>query len=262
MNIPLTITETQEGLKQKEFTAINLVDSYLERIKKYDKEFNSILTVTEEEAYDKAKKVDALISVKGEQAFEEFPLLGVAVIHKDLFLTKGVRTTAASKVLESYVPAYSATVVKKLDEAGCIMLGKANCDAWAHGCSGENSDFGPTHNPWDRERVPGGSSSGSASAIAANFTLLATGTDTGGSIRQPANFCGIVGLKPTYGAVSRYGIVAMASSLDTIGHLTRTVSDSRQVFKVTEGKDGKDSIVPGPKGANCLSMFINLGVIS
>ncbi len=138
-------------------------------------------------------------------------------------------------------------MVERLEKAGCILIGKTNCDAWAHGASGENSDFGPTKNPWKKEFVPGGSSSGSAAAIAANFSLIATGTDTGGSIRQPANFCGVVGLKPTYGAVSRYGIVAMASSLDSIGHFGRTVDDVRKVFEVTKGADGNDSTVVNSK---------------
>jgi aspartyl-tRNA(Asn)/glutamyl-tRNA(Gln) amidotransferase subunit A len=194
-------------------------------------------------AYKQAKRADELIGAGGRSVVEQYPLLGAALVHKDLFLTKGIRTTAASRVLESYIPPYSATVVKKLEDAGCIMLGKANCDAWAHGASGENSDFGPTKNPWDMHYVPGGSSSGSAAAVAANLSLVATGTDTGGSIRNPANFCGLVGLKPTYGAVSRYGVVAMASSLDSIGHLARTTEDSERIFNVTKGEDGKDSNV-------------------
>ena len=174
-------------------------------------------------------------------AFKKYPLLGVVVSHKDLFLTKGIRTTASSNVLKDYVPSYSGTVVKKLEEAGSIIIGKTNCDAWAHGASGENSDFGPTKNPWNKEYVPGGSSSGSVAAVAANFTMFATGTDTGGSIRQPANFSGVVGFKPTYGAVSRYGVIAMASSLDSVGHFTRTVKDSRKIFEITKGEDFKDS---------------------
>jgi len=247
MNIPLTIKETQAGLLERKFTASQLVDAYLNRISRFDKELNSFLTVSEKEAYSQAKKVDRLIDQLGEVALERRPLLGVVVAHKDLFLTKGIRTTAGSKVLESYVPVYSATVVEKLEKAGAIIIGKTNCDAWAHGASGENSDFGPTKNPWNKKYVPGGSSSGSAAAVAANLTLFATGTDTGGSVRQPANFCGLVGLKPTYGAVSRYGIVAMASSLDSIGHLTRSVSDAEKIFAVTAGEDGKDSTLKNPE---------------
>jgi len=243
MEIPLTIKETQDGLLKGKFTAVGLVNSYLERINKHNKDLNAFLTVCEEEAYKKAKEADERIKDLKEKAFTDFPLLGVCISFKDLFLTKGVRTTAGSKVLEDYVPAYSATVVERLEKTGCIILGKLNCDAWAHGASGENSDFGPTRNPWNKDFVPGGSSSGSAAAVAANLTLISTGTDTGGSIRQPANFCGVVGLKPTYGAVSRYGIVAMGSSLDSIGHLTRTVEDSEAIFNVTKGEDGCDGTV-------------------
>lgn len=243
MDIPLTIKETQAGLLKGKFTAVGLVDSYLERINKYNKDLNVFLTVCEGDAYKKAKEADERIKSLKEKAFADFPLLGVTVSYKDLFLTKGVRTTAGSKVLEDYLPPYSATVVERLEKAGCIMLGKLNCDAWAHGASGENSDFGPTRNPWNKEFVPGGSSSGSAVSVAANLTLISTGTDTGGSIRQPANFCGVVGLKPTYGAVSRYGVVAMASSLDSIGHFSRSVEDSETVFNVTKGEDGKDGTV-------------------
>lgn len=247
MNIPLTIKETQEGLIKKKFSAVQLVDAYFGRIEKFDKKINSFLTLSGDMAYLQAKEVDKKIEELGKTAFDKNPLLGVTVAHKDLFLTKGLKTTAGSKVLENYVPVYSATVVKKLENAGTITLGKTNCDAWAHGASGENSDFGPTKNPWDKEHVPGGSSSGSAAAISAQFSLIATGTDTGGSIRQPANFCGVVGFKPTYGAVSRYGVIAMASSLDSVGHLGLTVEDIEKVFEVTKGEDGKDSTVKNTK---------------
>lgn len=247
MSLPLTIKETQEGLRKKKFKTSEIVKEYLERIKKYDKGINSFLTLTEDVAFEKASRTDEAIEFLGEAVFARYPLLGVTVAFKDLFLTKGVRTTAGSKVLESYIPTYSASVVEKLQNAGCILIGKTNCDAWAHGASGENSDFGPTKNPWKKEFVPGGSSSGSAAAIAANFSLISCGTDTGGSIRQPANFCGVVGLKPTYGAVSRYGIVAMASSLDSVGHFARTVEDARRVFEITKGEDGYDGTVVNSK---------------
>ncbi len=240
---PLTIKETQDGLLKGRFSAVDLVNFYLTRIQKFDKKINAYLTVSEEIAFKQAKNVDKQIENFREKAIEEKPLLGVVVSHKDLFLTKGVRTTAGSKVLESYIPPYSATVVQKLEKAGCIMLGKLNCDAWAHGSSGENSDFGPTKNPWNPKYVPGGSSSGSGASMAANFTLIATGTDTCGSVRLPANYCGLYGLKPTYGTVSRYGVVAMASSLDSIGHYGRCVDDIRKVFNVTKGEDGRDSTV-------------------
>ncbi len=247
MNIPLTIKETQEGLISKKFSAVQLVDAYLGRIEKFDKDINSFLTLSDELAYLQAKEVDKKIEEMGKEAIKEYPLLGVTIAHKDLFMTKGLRTTAASKVLENYVPTYSATVVKRLEKAGAITLGKTNCDAWAHGASGENSDFGPTKNPWNKEYVPGGSSSGSAAAVSAQFSLISTGTDTGGSIRQPANFCGIVGFKPTYGAVPRYGVIAMASSLDSVGHMGLTVEDVEKVFEITKGEDRKDGTVKNAK---------------
>ncbi len=233
--LPLTIKDTQEGLRKKEFSAVELVDAYLERIKKYNADYNIFLTVSEEEAYAKAKEID--------KSDKHLHLAGVSVGYKDIFLTKGVRTTAGSKVLESYVPAYSATSVTKLEAAGAIPIGKLNCDAWAHGASGENSDFGPTKNPWNKEYVPGGSSSGSAAAVSAGLSLIALGSDTGGSTRQPANFCNLVGLKPTYGAISRYGVVAMSSSLDTVGSLAHTVEDVEIMFNVLRGEDGFDATV-------------------
>ena len=241
MDIPLTINVLHKDLKEKKYSLVELVDSYLQRIKIFDKDINSFNTVSDDYAYKKAKEFDNSLQDLGEEAFKKYPLLGAVVAHKDLFLTKGIRTTASSNVLKSYIPAYSGTVVKKLEEAGTIMIGKTNCDAWAHGASGENSDFGITKNPWNKNYVPGGSSSGSACSVASNFTMFATGTDTGGSIRQPANLTGVVGLKPTYGAVSRYGIIAMASSLDSVGHFTRVVEDSKKIFEITRGEDGKDS---------------------
>jgi aspartyl-tRNA(Asn)/glutamyl-tRNA(Gln) amidotransferase subunit A len=252
MNLPLTIHETQKGLSAKKFSAVELVDSYLARINAFDKNLNSFITVSDDLAYTQAKKVDLLIRELGNVAFERYPLLGAIVAHKDLFLTKGLRTTAASKVLTNYTPSYSAHVVKRLSRAGCIIIGKTNCDAWAHGASGENSDFGDTKNPWNNKFVSGGSSSGSAVSVSANFSLIATGTDTGGSIRCPANFCGVVGLKPTYGAVSRYGVIAMGSSLDSVGHLTHSVDDVDRVFRATRGEDGYDSTIktPHPKIKN------------
>ena len=240
-NNPLTIEETQNGLRKKKYSAVELVDSYLGNIQEYDKEINSFITVTEDEAYAGARNVDKLIADYGDKAFVDYPLLGVSLSHKDLFLSKGVRTTAGSKALDSYIPPYSATVVDKLDKAGCILIGKNNCDAWAHGSSGENSDFGPTKNPWNKKYVPGGSSSGSAAAVSAGFALASTGTDTGGSVRLPANFCGIVGLKPTYGVVSRFGVVAMASSLDSVGNFGHCSGDVKKVFDLVKGTDGADS---------------------
>ena len=235
MNIPLTIKETQDGLKSKKFSAVELVDSYLAQINKYNKEFNIFLTVTEELAYAKAKEID-----RGDRTN---PLSGVVVSYKDIFLTKGVRTTAGSKILESYVPPYSATSVNRIEAAGAIPIGKLNCDAFAHGSSGENSDFGVTKNPWNKKYVSGGSSSGSGAVLSANMSLISTGTDTCGSIRLPANYNYAVALKPTYGAVSRYGVIAMASSLDCIGPLGRCVDDVETVFNVIKGEDGFDGTV-------------------
>ena len=235
MDLPLTIKETQKGLIEKKFSAVELTDSYLERINKYNKEYNIFLTVSEEDAYKKAKEID--------KSEKKLPLAGVVTGYKDIFLTKGIRTTAGSKVLEGYIPPYSATAVKRIEEAGGITLGKLNCDAWAHGSSGENSDFGPTKNPWNRGCTPGGSSSGSGAALSANMCLVTTGTDTCGSIRLPANYGYLVSLKPTYGAVSRYGVIAMASSLDSVGPLGHTVGDVETVFNVIKGGDGHDSTV-------------------
>ncbi|MDO8621299.1 MAG: Asp-tRNA(Asn)/Glu-tRNA(Gln) amidotransferase subunit GatA [Candidatus Levybacteria bacterium] len=232
----LTIKEAREGLKSKKFSSVELTKACLEQIKKHNKDLNAFITVTEKEALDQAKSADELIS-----SGQDLPLLGIPIALKDLFSTKGIKTTAGSKVLENYVPQYDATVVKKIKDAGAVIVGKTNLDAWAHGSSGENSDFGPTKNPWNKEYVPGGSSSGSAVSVASDMCLAATGTDTGGSIRLPASFNNVVGLKPTYGKVSRYGIIAMASSLDSIGHFTKTVEDSEIMLSVTGGKDIMDA---------------------
>ena len=241
----LTIKEAREGLRGKKFSSVELTRACLEQIKKHNKDLNAFITITEKEALQQAKASDELAS-QGE-TLEAKPLLGIPIGLKDLFLTKGIKTTAGSKVLENYIPQYDATVVKKLKDAGAVIIGKTNLDAWAHGSSGENSDFGPAKNPWNQEYVPGGSSSGSAAAITADMCIASTGTDTAGSIRLPASFNNIVGLKPTYGRVSRYGIVAMASSLDSIGHLTKTVEDSALFFNVTAGKDPMDATtLPNP----------------
>jgi aspartyl-tRNA(Asn)/glutamyl-tRNA(Gln) amidotransferase subunit A len=235
-NLPLTIKEIQDGLRSKKFSAVELVDNYLAQIKKYNSEYNIFLTVTEELAYKKAKELDNVGTY-------ENPLSGIVTSYKDIFLTEGVRTTAGSKVLENYIPAYSATTVNRIENAGGIMIGKLNCDAFAHGSSGENSDFGVTKNPWNKEYTSGGSSSGSGAVLSANMSLISTGTDTCGSIRLPANYGYSVSLKPTYGAVSRYGVIAMASSLDTVGPMGRCVDDVETVFKVIKGEDGFDGTV-------------------
>lgn len=235
----LTLSQALEKLKNKEISSLELTKAYLERIKKVDPKINAFITVTENEALEQAKKADILI-----ENGENLPLLGIPIALKDLFITEGIKTTAASKVLENYVPQYDATIVRKLKEAGTVILGKLNSDAWAHGASGENSDFGPTKNPYNIEYVPGGSSSGSAASVASDMCIFSMGTDTGGSIRLPASFCNVVGLKPTYGRVSRNGIIAMASSLDSIGHITKTVEDSAIVLSVTAGQDKYDATTP------------------
>lgn len=252
-DLPLTIKETQEGLKSKAFSAVELVDGYLSQINKYNKEYNIFLTISEEKAYTKAKELDKI------GKFDE-PLSGVAVAYKDIFLTKSVRTTAGSKILESYVPAYSATCVKRIENAGAISLGKLNCDAFAHGSSGENSDYGPTLNPWNKNYIPGGSSSGSGATLSANMSLISTGTDTCGSIRLPANYNYLVSLKPTYGAVSRYGVIAMASSIDTVGPIARTVEDVQTVFDVIKGEDGFDGTVTNKKSKDMTKSKFKIGI--
>ncbi|HUV42948.1 MAG TPA: Asp-tRNA(Asn)/Glu-tRNA(Gln) amidotransferase subunit GatA [Patescibacteria group bacterium] len=228
--------EAREGLKKKKFSSEELTKACLKQIKRLDKKINAFITVCEKEVLEQAREADRLKSDK--------PLWGIPVGIKDIYSTRGIRTTAGAKVLDDYIPVYDATAVKRLKEAGAIILGKTNMDAWAHGASGENSDYGPTKNPWNLKYVPGGSSSGSGAALAAAMCLAATGTDTGGSIRQPASFCNLVGLKPTYGRVSRYGIIAMASSLDSIGHFTRSVIDSALMLDITAGKDSFDATTP------------------
>jgi len=237
----LTAISALERLKTKSISCRELVEFFLEKIETENPKINAFLTVCRDEALGQAKEIDEEIAKNGSEAFIGKPLLGLPIALKDIFSTKGVKTTAASKVLENYIPSFDATVVSKLKTAGAIILGKTNLDAWAHGSSGENSAFGPTKNPHDLTRVSGGSSSGSGAAVGANLVLGATGTDTGGSIRLPASFCGVVGLKPTYGRVSRYGIIAMASSFDSIGHLTKTVADSALILGVTAGKDPRDA---------------------
>jgi aspartyl-tRNA(Asn)/glutamyl-tRNA(Gln) amidotransferase subunit A len=241
MDLPHSISQLHSDLLTKKYSVVELVDAYLARINTFDKDLNSLITVTEDEAYAAAKNADKLIIDLGKDAIRQFPLLGVVVAYKDNYLTKGIRTTAGAKVLDNYIPAYSATSVERISKAGAVTIGKANMDAWAHGSSGENSDFGETKNPWNKEYVPGGSSSGSAVSVASSFSLFSTGSDTCGSIRLPSNYCGVVGFKPTYGSVSRYGVVAMASSLDSIGHITNCAEDAEKIFAVTKGTDDYDS---------------------
>ncbi|PIS39386.1 MAG: Asp-tRNA(Asn)/Glu-tRNA(Gln) amidotransferase GatCAB subunit A [Candidatus Nealsonbacteria bacterium CG08_land_8_20_14_0_20_38_20] len=239
----LTITQARQGLAKKEFSALELCKAYLVQIEKEDKKINAFLTISEDLAISQAKKIDEMIL-----AGREIPLLaGIPCAIKDIILVEGVKCTASSKILEDYIAPYDATVIKKLKAAGAIILGKTNLDEFAMGSSTENSAFKITRNPYDLTRVPGGSSGGSAAAAAANECIFALGSDTGGSIRLPASFCGIVGLKPTYGAVSRYGLIAFASSLDQIGPMTKTLEDAKIVFEVIKGRDEMDATSVEPK---------------
>lgn len=236
----LTITDIIEGYKSKKFSVSEIVSAYLTRIEKLNPTLNAFITIDSENAKRKALELDNSLT---REPVNVSPLFGVPFGIKDMFLTKGVRTTAASNVLKDYIPPYSSTVIDRLENAGAISLGKLNHDAWAHGSSGENSDFGNTLNPWNTEYVPGGSSSGSSASVASSMVPFATGTDTGGSIRLPASFTNTVGLKPTYGLVSRYGVISMASSLDSIGHFSKTVLDAAQILNITSGSDGYDATI-------------------
>jgi aspartyl-tRNA(Asn)/glutamyl-tRNA(Gln) amidotransferase subunit A len=233
----LTAHELHDMYAKKEVSATEVTKSYIERIEKVEPKVESYITLTTEAALKKAAEVDEKIS-KGD---EIKPLEGIPTGIKDNMCTNGVKTTCASKMLYNFVPPYNATVMDKLESEGIVMLGKLNMDEFAMGSSTENSYFKKTSNPWDIERVPGGSSGGSAAAVAADEAVFTLGSDTGGSIRQPAHFCGVVGMKPTYGRVSRFGLVAFASSLDQIGPLTKDVTDCALVLNAICGKDKMDS---------------------
>ncbi|MES9928597.1 MAG: amidase, partial [Candidatus Thiodiazotropha sp. 6PDIVS] len=207
-----TIVELGVGLKAGEFSSVELTRHYIERIERLDGEINAFITTTPEQALAEAAVADQKI-----ESGEAGPLTGIPIVQKDIFCTQGVKTSCGSRMLDNFISPYDATVVTKLKQAGVVTLGKANMDEFAMGSSNETSFYGPVHNPWDLNRVPGGSSGGSAAAVAARLASAATGTDTGGSIRQPAAFCGITGLKPTYGRISRFGMIAFASSLDQAG---------------------------------------------
>lgn len=230
----LTIKEALNLLKDREITPDELVDSVFSRISAVDSNIKAYLTVLEDEAKEK------LYGLKSKDTTDK-PLLFIPLAIKDNLCTKGIRTTCASKILENFIPPYESTVTHRLLEAGAVFVGKTNLDEFAMGSSTENSGFFTTRNPWDTERVPGGSSGGSAAAVASHQCIAAIGSDTGGSIRQPAAFCGVVGLKPTYGRVSRYGLVAFASSLDQIGPITKTVEDSAILMNIISGHDPLDS---------------------
>ena len=244
----LSIRESLEGLKSRSFTSKQLVQAYLDQIHIFDSEINSIITLNEDNALKSAEKADKMIEENNPQIFEKYPLLGIPYLCKDNFSTKGIKTTAASNVLKDYIPPFESTVTQKLSDAGAVLLGKTNMDSFAHGSSSETSDIfplnsktGPTKNPWDYTKVPGGSSGGSAAALAANFAIFTIGSETAGSIRGPASWCGVTGLKPTYGRVSRYGVVAMGSSLDSPGPITKTVWDAGYVLSIISGKDKFDA---------------------
>lgn len=233
----LTIKQASEGLRSKEFSSVELTTAVLSAIKEKEKDINAYLAITEDLALKQAQEADELIAKGGEIN----PLCGIPAAIKDCILVEGVKCTAASKILEDYIAPYDATVIKKLKQAGAVVIGKTNMDEFAMGASTENSAYGPTKNPYDFERVSGGTSGGSAAAVAANETIFSLGSDTGGSIRQPAGFCGVIGLKPTYGRVSRFGLIAMTSSLDQIGPLTKTVEDAEIVLDAISGFDKYDS---------------------
>lgn len=229
----LSLRELAAKLSSKEVSATELTNLFIERINKHDAKLNSFITVCETEALAQAKLID--------NQKNKAPYAGLPIAQKDIFCTQNIKTSCASKMLDNFVPPYNATVIEKFNNAGFITLGKTNMDEFAMGSSNENSFYGPVNNPWDLQAVPGGSSGGSASAIAARLAPAATGTDTGGSIRQPAALCGLTGLKPTYGRVSRYGMIAFASSLDQGGPMAKSAEDCALLMNVMAGFDKKDS---------------------
>jgi aspartyl-tRNA(Asn)/glutamyl-tRNA(Gln) amidotransferase subunit A len=233
----LTIDAARSAVQERKTSAVALAEAYYAKIESDDPKIGAYLTLSKGRAMAKAAAMDAL-AAKGDTLP---PLGGVPVGIKDVMVTKGVRSTAGSKILGNYIPPYDCTAVSRLEAAGAVVLGKLNCDEFAMGSSNENSAWKPVHNPRDLSRVPGGSSGGSAACVAADMAVVALGSDTGGSIRQPASFCGVVGLLPTYGRVSRYGLIAFASSLDHIGPLAKTVKDAAIVLRTIAGRDPMDS---------------------
>jgi len=252
----LTISEARRALDAKEYSALDLTNAYLERIRERNDEIHAYLEVWEESAREEARRADEMIAQGKSQ-----PLTGIPLAVKDNILIEGRTASSASKILENYVASYDATVIQKLKAQGAVFLGRTNMDEFAMGSSTENSAYGPTKNPIDTTRIPGGSSGGSAAAVAAGLALAALGSDTGGSIRQPAAHTGLVGMKPTYGAVSRFGLMAMGSSLDQIGPLTRTIEDAKIVFEAIRGHDPKDSTslkALEPKSSNHIPKIIGV----
>jgi len=253
----LSVLEAIELLKKGQIKSAELVEACYKQIDAHDSKIKAFLLLTKEQAKEAAVLADKEIKEKGSTAFNSKPLLGIPYACKDNYNTKGIETTAGSKVLKGYIPPYESTVSNKLQEAGAIILGKTNMDAFAHGSSTETSDFFKTTNPWDYTKVPGGSSGGSAAAVAADMCIFATGSETAGSVRGPAAWCGITGLKPTYGRVSRYGLIAMASSTDSPGPLTKTVEDAAYVLEIIAGKDSNDATTAAIPTANYLASLAN-----
>ncbi len=248
----LTISSIHKAYKAGEFSCEDLVRAYLGQISEYNEELNAYNLVDDEGAIARAKEVDEEIKRKLEAGEELLPLEGVPYGAKDMFATKGLRTTNCANITRNLEPPYSATSIERLEEAGAVLLGKQNCDQFGCGVSTENSVFGVTRNPYDLDRVAGGSSGGGSAAVAKNMALFSMGTDTGGSIRYPASMCNVVGLKVTYGRVSRAGVTAMASSLDSIGHFALSVEDAARVLQVTAGKDERDFTTPDKEVLNYL----------
>ncbi len=233
----LDLSELRQALDEKQVSSVELTTHFLDGIKKLNPELNAFITITEDQAMASAKDADNFIAGEG----QNFPLTGIPYAAKDLFLTKGILTTAASKILENYIAPYNSTVITKLMAQKSVLLGKTNLDQFAHGSSGETSAYGPTKNPWDKTRMSGGSSSGSAASVSAGIAPWALATETGGSIRQPASLTGVSGWKPTYGRVSRYGVISMCSSTDSPGAMARSVKDLAMIAEVISGQDPKDS---------------------
>jgi len=231
-----TVAEIRQGLANGQFSSVEITQDYLTKIGLFNDSINCFITITDELALQQAKTADEIIAAGNAQ-----PLTGVPLAHKDIYCTDGIKTSCASKILDNFIAPYDATVIENFNQAGAVMLGKTNMDEFAMGSSNENSFYGPVANPWDFERVPGGSSGGSAAAVAARLTPAATGTDTGGSIRQPAALCGITGIKPTYGRVSRYGMIAFGSSLDQGGPLAQSAEDCAILLQAMAGFDPRDS---------------------
>lgn len=226
----LSLIEAIKGIKEKNFSSTEIIQDCLNRIEKLEPTLNAFVSVNNEKVLEKSKKID----------FSK-PLAGIPIAIKDNFCIKDIRVTASSNVLKDYVSQYTATVAQKLEDAGALIIGKTNMDAWAHGSSTETSDFGPSKNPWNPKHLPGGSSGGSAAAVASDQVITSIGSETAGSIRQPSAWCGVVGLKPTFGRVSRYGVIAMASSMDCPGPITKTVDDSALLLSIISGHDTKDA---------------------